>query len=95
MSIWPEHPHFVYYGARTGTKEAIARLAEGPDPTEIVKGYAIGLFTNSGNVELNFSEARLEHFPDPGEPSHVLVWTPSSSHVFDYHDLNYISQQKK
>jgi hypothetical protein len=84
MSLWPEHPQDCA-PTRTRTVDALLRLAEGPNPEQPPSPYVIGV----AREVLTFPLARWEHFPGPGSPEFLLVWTPRGSHCFHYHEVDY------
>jgi hypothetical protein len=68
---------------------AYKKLAEGPsDLDSTPRHYVVILNTQFGDTTFDFPVARWEYFPDAGNPSHLLVWTRTSSHIFNYHELN-------
>jgi hypothetical protein len=75
------------------SEQAYKKLAEGPsDLDNTPRHYIVYMSTGFGpgysDIIFDFPSARWEYFPDAGNPSHLLVWTPSSSHIFNYYELN-------
>lgn len=84
MSLWPEYPKSCA-PSREDTLNALLRLAEGPSD-EPVRHWRIGI---AGEGVVDFPKARLAHHPGPGSPEFLLVWTPSGSHCYNYHEVDF------
>jgi hypothetical protein len=94
MSLWPEHPYHQNAEYIRKQRKALFRLAVGPVDKEVCLTIVLSVWNEHTNeattTEFYFPRAIYEYYPDPGYPAHLLVWTPSSSHVFDYHDINHV-----
>ena len=71
-------------------KELLDALAAGPSTSAFRGNYAVGLATQFGTTKLEFFDAWYTYYPDAGKPSYVLLWTPASAHVFEYHEVDYL-----
>ena len=72
------------------TKNVEVILAEGPPIASYPRGhYVVGLRTMFGVTQLSFFDAWAEHYPNHVKPTHVLVWTPHSQHIFKWSAVKY------
>ena len=55
--------------------------------------WTIMVCDSTGRTERVYADAVIEHYPDVGHPTHVIVWTPSTVAVIDYHYCDYIRKQ--
>lgn len=72
--------------------EALVRLAAGPLREDETPGdYEICITNTKGREALVFREVKgIDHFPDYSWPTHVLVWTASTSAIITYRNIDYI-----
>jgi hypothetical protein len=68
-------------------------LGAGPDLSDPPRTYTVG-FNHGDYEEIRFRDARWAHFPEAGEPTHLVVWTEHSAHAFDYHTVDYAYEKK-
>ena len=88
MSIWPHHPYNKFPDVVKKTHDAILYLALGPQD-EIIYHYILHLVVGKDKeVVFDFPDACLKYYPDSNYPTHILIWMPSASHIFDYHEVN-------
>jgi hypothetical protein len=70
-------------------EDLILHLLKGPPQEWVPVDYILFLQTGKNKeVEYRFHDAVLDHYPDDNKPSHIVVWTINSVHVYDYHSVN-------
>ncbi len=74
--------------------DLIARLQLGINQSEPWISLDLSCDLKPMNKVFQFPEAKMEYFPDHEVPTHVIVWTKGSLHVFDYHSINWIQERK-
>jgi hypothetical protein len=52
--------------------------------------YVLGV--SNPKSRLTFHNARVIYFPDVNYPTHLIISTPDSIHIFDYHSVDYCTK---
>lgn len=72
----------------------IERLLKGPSKDEKPNCWVVAEWSGKEDTITEYKSAVVEHFPGVEKPSHLIVWSIASVHVYDYHSVNYCYERK-